>query len=489
MNFRLFAMLLIGLALQHTPSKAAEISLGGDAVMDCDISLDGQIVAGDADKIRTIMVENDWWNLSNWILQRGKTLCLNSPGGSFPEGIKIADVIDQYGIKTAIGAGKVCESACSIAFMAGGLKGYEGTYFIDRRLHPRGRLGFHAPGLVVPDGEYNSKSVTDAYEVAIQSTREILKFLQYRENRIPEDLLIEMLGTPPGDMFHIDTVTKAVTWKIEITPVGNPSFDRREAAINACANGAGWMAPSTSSFAGRDFIRGVARKDGNVTVLGPTDGFLGEGTYGCNVVYGKDQSGEFVVSMDFPSGAAPFPKDFEKVYLFAPDLPLAELPLEGDWSDKQIIEYLAGTLSPARPAVIETAALRPSQAVAPPAQGSPEAGIPAFATEADEAALALDRDTRRDVQRRLSLVGFDTKGVDGALGPNSRAAIRAWQQSKGFPVSGYLNEAQKTALFSDSQERYEDWQEQQAKAPKKRRVRVCQRGPLGLLVNCRTEWR
>ncbi|SUZ34082.1 hypothetical protein ROE7235_03864 [Roseibaca ekhonensis] len=488
MNYHSLTIFIIGLALQQTPSNAADITLGGDAVMDCDATLDGQILSGDADKLRTIAIEKGWRGISNWLTQRGKTICLNSPGGSFLEGIKIADVIVEFGLKTAIGSEKLCESACSIAFMAGGLWGPEDLYFTNRRLHPRGRLGFHAPGIVVPEGDYNSKSVAEAYEVAIQSTREILKFRRDRPDRIPEDLLIEMLGTPPSDMFYIDTVTKAVMWKIEITPVGNPSFDRREAAINACSNGAGWMEPNPS-FAGRDFIRGVERKDGKITVLGPTGGFLGEGTYGCNVVYGKDSSGEFVVSMDFPSGTAPLIKDFEKVYLFAPDLPLAELPLRRDWSAKQIIEYLAGTLPPARPAVYEATVLRPSVAIAPPAQGAPGASIPAFATEADEVSMALDRDTRREVQRRLSLIGFDTKGVDGALGPNSRAAIQAWQQSNGFPVSGYLNQAQKIALFSDSQEPYGEWKKKQARTPKKRRVKVCQRGPLGLLVNCRTEWR
>ena len=112
-----------------------------------------------------------------------------------------------------------------------------------------------------------------------------------------------------------------------------------------------------------------------------------------------------------------------------------------------------------------------------------------LATEDDEALLNLSRDDRREIQRRLTLLGFDTKGADGAFGPNTRAAIMKWQGERNFPPSGYLKAAQRVLLFSDSQESYEAWQEEEAKKPKKRRVRVCQRGPLGLLINCRMEWR
>ena len=36
------------------------------------------------------------------------------------------------------------------------------------------------------------------------------------------------------------------------------------------------------------------------------------------------------------------------------------------------------------------------------------------------------RDQRRDVQRGLTLLEFDTRGTDGIFGRGSRAAIAAW---------------------------------------------------------------
>lgn len=50
----------------------------------------------------------------------------------------------------------------------------------------------------------------------------------------------------------------------------------------------------------------------------------------------------------------------------------------------------------------------------------------------------LSRADRVLAQESLTKLGFDTGGVDGAIGPNSRAAIRAWQKSRGLPADGYL---------------------------------------------------
>ncbi len=57
---------------------------------------------------------------------------------------------------------------------------------------------------------------------------------------------------------------------------------------------------------------------------------------------------------------------------------------------------------------------------------------------AGEAALGLSRDARREVQRNLSILGFDPRGIDGIFGNGTRAAIRAAQSRQGVEVTGYL---------------------------------------------------
>lgn len=48
----------------------------------------------------------------------------------------------------------------------------------------------------------------------------------------------------------------------------------------------------------------------------------------------------------------------------------------------------------------------------------------------------LTKDDRIALQTRLTARGFDTQGADGVIGPNSEAAIRAYQSSIGLPATG-----------------------------------------------------
>lgn len=49
----------------------------------------------------------------------------------------------------------------------------------------------------------------------------------------------------------------------------------------------------------------------------------------------------------------------------------------------------------------------------------------------------LLRAERTELQQRLTNAGFSTGGVDGRIGPNTRAAIRAYQRTVGLPPDGH----------------------------------------------------
>jgi Caspase domain/Putative peptidoglycan binding domain len=74
-----------------------------------------------------------------------------------------------------------------------------------------------------------------------------------------------------------------------------------------------------------------------------------------------------------------------------------------------------------------------------------------FTAEADQTTedqIGLDKGQRRDVQRRLNGLGFDTK-VTGKFDDDTRSVIRRWQSARGYPTSGYLNKLQHKALLSE----------------------------------------
>ncbi|MDC7787268.1 caspase domain-containing protein [Rhodoplanes sp. TEM] len=91
---------------------------------------------------------------------------------------------------------------------------------------------------------------------------------------------------------------------------------------------------------------------------------------------------------------------------------------------------------------------------AQPAKPRPaaEAADPAlFTTEASlatEDKLGLTKAKRRDVQKRLTALGFDTK-ADGKFSDETRKVIARWQAARGYPESGYLNAPQHKALLKE----------------------------------------
>jgi peptidoglycan hydrolase-like protein with peptidoglycan-binding domain len=62
--------------------------------------------------------------------------------------------------------------------------------------------------------------------------------------------------------------------------------------------------------------------------------------------------------------------------------------------------------------------------------------------------IGLDKGQRRDVQRRLTGLGFDTK-ITGKFDESTRAVITRWQAARGYPKSGYLNKLQHKALLTE----------------------------------------
>jgi len=63
---------------------------------------------------------------------------------------------------------------------------------------------------------------------------------------------------------------------------------------------------------------------------------------------------------------------------------------------------------------------------------------PLAEAEAVEAALGLSRTARQQIQRDLTLLDYNTRGIDGIFGPGTRGAIRGWQEARGFAVTGFL---------------------------------------------------
>jgi uncharacterized caspase-like protein len=79
---------------------------------------------------------------------------------------------------------------------------------------------------------------------------------------------------------------------------------------------------------------------------------------------------------------------------------------------------------------------------------APRSAPPASGPEIEQR-LHLGSREWREVQTRLTALGFDTRGADGNVGAGTRRALQDWQRARRYPATGYLDETQHVALLDE----------------------------------------
>ena len=80
----------------------------------------------------------------------------------------------------------------------------------------------------------------------------------------------------------------------------------------------------------------------------------------------------------------------------------------------------------------------------------PERSAVARAPEVSRAPVDLsNREVVRDAQRQLKALGFDPGSTDGTFGPQTEAALRAYQQAYRLPETGRLDEVTARSLLPE----------------------------------------
>ena len=70
------------------------------------------------------------------------------------------------------------------------------------------------------------------------------------------------------------------------------------------------------------------------------------------------------------------------------------------------------------------------------------------ATQETEDQIGLDEGKRREAQRRLTGLGFNTE-ANGTFDESTRAAIMRWQAERGYAKTGFLDTLQHDALLAE----------------------------------------
>ena len=186
--------------------------------------------------LRELVQSADSIDESMWY--ENTAICLDSPGGDFVAGKKIARLINQKGWRTAVKSKANCLSACAIAFMGGtdsvGMYNYR-----SRVVYPGGTIGFHAPRLVIDKGLYSGTTVSHAYQTALISIKGLIdmvetKFTHGNSALFNNYLLDKVISTPPTGLWQPRTINEAALADMDIW-APPPLVDHRY-YINMCDN-------------------------------------------------------------------------------------------------------------------------------------------------------------------------------------------------------------------------------------------------------------
>lgn len=224
--------------------QAATIQEAGpaqtDPGLDCSLRLNGEILPGDA---KALIARLDTAiaaipNYPSHLVNQQIVLCLSSPGGSFIEAVRMAKAIRDRDVTTRVAPGEACLSACAIAFMGGNFNTRSGMgWKASRYLHPTSRLGFHAPALNLPTGEFTRQDVLRAYDVAIEAVGLISR--EANTLRMPQALLTEMVNHRGQDFFYISTLDHVANFNVQLYGYSVPRLSRQNTPY-ACMNAWHW---------------------------------------------------------------------------------------------------------------------------------------------------------------------------------------------------------------------------------------------------------
>lgn len=157
----------------------------------------------------------------------------------------------------------------------------------------------------------------------------------------------------------------------------------------------------------------------------PLDAWLSEGVGALNVPQGV------AVIQGEPRDLADFAED----YLIEPGADLAAAVR----SESSLL------LSGFSPVSLQLSAAHPGNAAPQPTAPPPITPLPQVDPadpKAVEDALGLRIDDRREIQRDLTILDYNTRGIDGIFGQGTRRAIANWQQVNGYPQTTYLTAEQ-----------------------------------------------
>lgn len=215
------------------------------------LRLSGEIVLQDAAKLSEI--------LSGLSKKRGyvggslATIELEGPGGSLSAGIQIGYLLREHEVETYVRAGKVCMSACALAFIGGTTGFATGGKAPARFLDPGARLGFHgfylSANKATADDTTSANSV-DGFTLAKVWSSILISYAT--DMSFDRSFMGELLAKPQQTFVYVRTVKDLLKLNINLKGKVTSREPLSIQAVHACNYATAWRRYVSPYSHGRD---------------------------------------------------------------------------------------------------------------------------------------------------------------------------------------------------------------------------------------------
>ena len=253
----------------------------------CKIALNGSIEAGDFERLQSVIERVRKVEGSRF------SVCLNSLGGNYDEGLKMARLLLERGVGTVVLPQRQCYSACAIMFMFGSFWGTDYARWPNRRLAAEAALGFHAPYQQGGDVQEPNAAYSANFQQGVRAIGRFLTALYQTKSAsggyidrdslnafFPPELVAAMISKGPDEAFIIRTLDDAGRWGIDfIASNPSPALNLQN-VFQACNNARSWRTHEHATVVTAGELRtahgeepGIKREGNTTRVLLP--GYIG----------------------------------------------------------------------------------------------------------------------------------------------------------------------------------------------------------------------
>lgn len=238
-------------------------------------------------------------------------LTLNGLGGSYYEGLKLADFLRENHIATVVERGMRCYSACAFGFLGGsGWSSQEGIgTYVDRMVEPGSVLGFHAP---YADEDAFLSAIDQRGAMGAQGqTRDSLALMvkELVKWNVDPEVLFKMVGMGPDETYDLRTADDLYLARVALPPTPTSAWitDLPSAVRNVCARLLAVDERASPIEMIDRFLSGWTPQIGRTALQGPISGYtLGDRPLDIGNCAITDKSaatdGEYEIALYFTPG-------------------------------------------------------------------------------------------------------------------------------------------------------------------------------------------